>query len=103
MDDVLGRGGQDVLTKIRIFPENRSGTLKVRESAFVRVGVELSHGGSSLAKLTQDAFSGGSETPRFLTGTLGCTAADIPSRSHQVAPVQAGGVLLVGHSFKTGH
>ena len=75
MEDVLGCGEQDVLTKIRVFPENHFGTLKVRESPFVRVGVELSHEGNSLAKLTEDElFYGGSETPCFLTGTSGCTA-----------------------------
>ena len=103
MDDVLGCGDQDALTKIRVFPENRFGALRVQESPLVRVGMELPREGNFLAKLTQDEFYEGSETPHCLAGTLGCVAADIVGRSHQVASVQSGGVLLGGRSFKTGH
>lgn len=57
IDDILGRGEPDVLSKIRKFPEQRFGEIIYQESAFAHVRKELPQGSDSSVTLTQDEFS----------------------------------------------
>ena len=57
IDDILGRGAPDVLTEMRIFPGKRFGELKLQDSPFVREGMELAHGHTFPATLTQSDFA----------------------------------------------
>ena len=57
IDDILGRGGPDVLPKIRDFSGRRFGELKLPDAAFVDVGMELEHDSDFSATLTRDEFA----------------------------------------------
>ena len=56
-DDILGRGGQDVPTEIRQFSEQRYGDLRLQESSFAHVGMDLAQGGDASVALAQDEFT----------------------------------------------
>ena len=56
-DDILGRGGSDVLLKIRNISELRFGVLILWESFFAHVGMEVLQESDSSAALTQDVFA----------------------------------------------
>ena len=55
--DVLGGGEPDVLIRIRKFPGRRLGELKLQESSFLHVGMELAQESEFPAALTQDEFA----------------------------------------------
>ena len=54
IDDILGCGEPDVLPKIRGSSGQRFGELKLRESPFANVGMELAQESDHSAALTQD-------------------------------------------------
>ena len=58
IDDILGCGVQGILECTRKFLQKRFGLLKLQESEFVHVGMELSQGSDFSARLTQLAFTG---------------------------------------------
>ena len=53
IDDILGCGEPDVLPKIRDFPERRFGGLKLQESSFAHVSMELVQAADFPVTLTQ--------------------------------------------------
>ena len=55
IDDILGCGVQGILECTRKFLQKRFGILKLQESDFVHVGMELSQGSDFSARLTQSA------------------------------------------------
>ena len=57
IDDILGCGIHGVLDCARKFLEKRFGSLKLQESEFVHVGVELPRGSDFSVGLTQSAFT----------------------------------------------
>ena len=57
IDDVLGCGETDVLTKIRHFRETRFGTTKLQEDSFVHNGMELARDRNFSATLTKGDFA----------------------------------------------
>ena len=57
IDDILGCGEDEVMTKLREFLEIRFGELKVQESKFVHVGMELEQDATFSATLTQKEFT----------------------------------------------
>ena len=59
IDDILGCGLHGILDCTRKFSETRFGPLKLQESEFVRVGMELSQGSDFSVGSTQSAFTEG--------------------------------------------
>ena len=55
--DISGCGELDALPKIRGFPEQRFGTMKLQENSFVHVGMELKQGANISVTLTQADFT----------------------------------------------
>ena len=66
IDDILGRGEPGVLAKIRNFSERRFGGLKLQESSFVHVGVELVLDSTFSATLIQGDFPEKSQPRRHV-------------------------------------
>ena len=58
IDDILGCGVPGILERTRQFLQKRFGGLKLQESDFVHVGMELSQGSDFSVRLTQLAFTG---------------------------------------------
>ena len=58
IDDILGCGVHGILECTRKFLQKRFGGLKLQESDFVHVGMELSQGSDFSVRLTQLAFTG---------------------------------------------
>ena len=56
-DDIPGRGESDILPEMRIFPEQRCGKWKLRESPLAHVGLELAQDNAPSASLTQGDFA----------------------------------------------
>ena len=57
IDDILGRGGPDVLAKIRAHSEKRFGELKLQEPSFVHVAMELVQEGDFPVTSKQEEFT----------------------------------------------
>ena len=57
IDDILGCGLHGTSERTRKFLQKRFGALKLQESDFVRVGMELPQGSDFSAQLTQSAFT----------------------------------------------
>ena len=57
IDDISGCGMHGVLDCARKFLQKRFGVLKLQESDFVHVGMELSQGSDFSVSLTQSAFT----------------------------------------------
>ena len=57
IDDILGRGESGVLAKMRTLLERRFGELKLQESSFVHVGMELAQGHALAVAHTPSDFA----------------------------------------------
>ena len=57
IDDIIGCGGPDVLSKILQFSERRFGELKLQESFFVHVGMDVPRKSDFSVTLTQDEIA----------------------------------------------
>ena len=57
IDDILGCGVHGILECTRKFLQKRFGVLKLQESDFVHVGMELPQGSDFSVRLTQSAFT----------------------------------------------
>ena len=57
IDDILGCGAPGVLDRARYYLEQRSGPLKIQESSFVHVGVELGQKADFSATRAQAEFT----------------------------------------------
>ena len=63
IDDILGRGEQDLLSQTRAFSGHRSGKLKVQEPTSVRAGMEVSQETNFTEKLAQEEFTSNLKPP----------------------------------------
>ena len=95
IDDILGCGEPDVLPKIRGFPEQRFGTMKLQRNSFARVGTELKQGANFSVTLTP-------ASGYFAAIMGGASEAALAGRC-ETASMQVGRTMLAANCFASGY